>query len=417
MFNVQLRDTLVLATLAIIAPAALAQHDGHDHGKAPEKKPQSEPQKAPDAAPAKDAQEPKKPIPSTLITDPNIHPIEHLRRDAALVIPTIQSPSVRQFLFNTNWLTYMEETRAVYYNKTTRDARTPDEYNTLPEDKREGFELVNLDQKFYYHTRYGSPHAYARPLDLLCQAASADGMCFSPGKRVFDFGCGGIVQLRLLASSGMHAVGVDVDPLLKAFFSSPEDVGVVRGSDENTTGSMQVEYGSWPGDAKIKNAVGGNFDFIISKNTLKKGYIHPAKPVDERMLVKLGVSDEVFVKELFDALKPGGLIIIYNICPAQNPEKYIPWADGTSPFTKEQWEKAGFSVVAFDKEDQEGVKALATALGWNVGESPMDIEKDLFAWYTILQRPKDDAKPSSNPAAAPETKTAPKNAPTAPAKK
>jgi len=388
MLNLCVRHTFVLASLAACSGLALAQHDGHDHGKPKD----GSSQKAPDA-PAKDADQPKGPIPSTMITDPNIHPIEFLRRDAALVMPTIQSPSVRQFLFNTNWLTYMEETRAVYYNKATRDAKSPDEFSALAKEQREGFELLNLDQKFYYNTRYGSPQAYARALDLVCQAASADGMCFGPGKRVLDFGCGGIVQLRLLASSGMHAVGVDVDPLLKAFFRNPEDVGVVRGSDENVTGSVQVEYGSWPGDAKIKNAVGGNFDFIISKNTLKKGYIHPAKPVDERMLVKLGVSDEVFVKELFDGLKPGGFVIIYNICPAQNPEKYIPWADGTSPFTKAQWEKAGFSVVAFDKEDQDGVKALAKALGWNVGESPMDIEKDLFAWYTIVQRPKAEEKP------------------------
>jgi SAM-dependent methyltransferase len=389
MLSLSLRPTLVLATLAAFSAPVLAQHEGHDHGKAKD----GAAQKAPEA-PAKEADQPRQPVPSTMITDPNIHIIEHLRRDAALVMPTIQSPSVRQFLFNTNWLTYMEETRAVYYNKATRDAKTPDEFNALAKEQREGFELVNLDQKFYYHTRYGSPHAYARAFDLVCQAASADGTCFGQGKRVFDFGCGGIVQLRLLASSGMHAVGVDVDPLLKAFFRNPEDVGVVRGADENVTGSMQVEYGSWPGDAKVKNAVGGNFDFIISKNTLKKGYIHPAKPVDERMLVKLGVSDEVFIKELFGALKPGGFVIIYNICPAQNPEKYIPWADGTSPFTREQWEKAGFSVVAFDKEDQDGVKALAKALGWNVGESPMDIEKDLFAWYTIVQRPTAEKKTS-----------------------
>lgn len=388
MLSVSVRHTLFLASLAAFSGTAIAQHEGHDHVKPSG----GTTQKAPET-PAKDADQPKGPIPSTMITDPNIHPIEHLRRDAALVMPTIQSPSVRQFLFNTNWLTYMEETRAVYYNRATRDAKTPDEFDALAKEQREGFELLNLDQKFYYHTRYGSPQAYARALDLVCQAASPDGTCFGAGKRVFDFGCGGIVQLRLLASSGMHAVGVDVDPLLKAFFRNPEDVGVVRVSDENVTGSVQVEYGSWPGDAKIKNAVGGNFDVIISKNTLKRGYIHPAKPVDERMLVKLGVSDEVFIKELFDALKPGGFVIIYNICPAQNPEKYIPWADGTSPFTKAQWEKAGFSVVAFDKEDQDGVKALAKALGWNVGESPMDIEKDLFAWYTIVQRPKAEEKP------------------------
>jgi SAM-dependent methyltransferase len=372
-------------TLLGAPPAALAQHDGHDH------------------APKAPAPQASQPVPSTLMQDPGLAPAELLRRDAAMLLNTVKSSSVIQYLFSTNWLPIIEEPRLVYYNRAAKEAFSPDDFGNFAVERQKGFEAVSLDAKFYYHTRYGSPHAYARPLDLLCAAASPDGKCFKPGQRLLDFGAGGLVHLRLLATMGMHAVGVDVDPLLRAYFRNPEDVGTIAGGDENAPpGILQMEYGSWPADQAIKKSVGSNFDFIISKNTLKKGYIHPAHPVDPAKQISLGVTDEVFVQELFSALKPGGFLIVYNICPAQSAEKYIPWADGKNPFPRTLWEKTGFTIHAFDAEDQEGVKALAKALGWDVGESPMDIEKDLFAWYTIVQRP--TAEKNAAPQVAPAKK-------------
>ena len=41
-------------------------------------------------------------------------------------------------------------------------------------------------------------------------------------------------------------------------------------------------------------AVGGDYDLIISKNTLKKGYVHPERPVEPRRLLNLGVDDADF---------------------------------------------------------------------------------------------------------------------------
>lgn len=374
----------IAAALCLIAPGAT-----HALGQAqqPPASPKDDP-KQPQSVPAPtQEQAPSSPMPSTLITDPHIHTVELLRRDASMLLGSTMSPSVRQYLFSTNWLPFIEEPREVYYKRETREAATPEEFAALPKDKAEGFELVSLDSKFYYHTRYGSPHAYARPLDLLCQAMSADGLCFGPGKKVFDFGCGGVIPLRLLASMGVHAVGVDPDPLLRAYFRDPADVGPVGGSEEGVLGQLQFQSGYWPTDAAVKAAVGRDFDAIISKNTLKKGYVNPEKPVDPRTQVKLGVTDEAFVAELFDALKPGGVMVIYNICGGQSEEVYNPSADGRNPFPRALWEKAGFTVLNYDTVDNAGVRVLGKALGWDVGSEPMDMEKDLFAWYSIVKKP------------------------------
>lgn len=387
--------SIVPVACSLLVGVAMAQHE------APPKQPPAPAEKAP--APKTD-DSPSKPIPSTMVTDPNISSMELLRRDASRLMETIKSPSVRQYLFNTNYAPMVEQPRVVYYNKTTGEAFSPDDFGNISDVRRKEFTPLTLDEKFYYHTRYGSPHAYARALDLLCLAASPDGNCFGPDKRLLDFGNGGIVHLRLLAVMGMRAVGVDVDPLLRAFFREPEDSGKIVGSEENVLGFLQLEYGHWPADEALKQSIGGGFDFIISKNTLKKGYIHPEKPVDPKTQVVLGVSDEVFVGELFRTLKPGGLVMIYNICPAQSKETYIPWADGKNPFPRELWEKAGFQILNFDTEDREGVKVMAHALGWDKGESPMDLENDLFAWYTIARRPMPDEVPSPKPDAKPDAK-------------
>jgi hypothetical protein len=105
------------------------------------------------------------------------------------------------------------------------------------------------------------------------------------------------------------------------------------------------------------------------------------------MLVDLGVDDQTFVNSLAAALNPGGRLIIYNLCPAPAPadKPYIPWADGRCPFPKEMWTKAGLEVVAFDVNDDAEARRLGKALAWD--QSGMNLEHDLFAWYTIVRKP------------------------------
>jgi hypothetical protein len=135
---------------------------------------------------------------------------------------------------------------------------------------------------------------------------------------------------------------------------------------------------------------GDGFDLILAKNTLKRGYVHPERPVAPRMKMDLGLPDGEFARTLFQLLKPGGSLLIYNIAPAQAPpgKPYIPWADGRSPFDEATWRAAGFRVVAFDRDDTPAVRTMARALGWDRDEEPMDIEHDLFATWTLLQRPR-----------------------------
>jgi hypothetical protein len=106
--------------------------------------------------------------------------------------------------------------------------------------------------------------------------------------------------------------------------------------------------------------------------------------------MNLGVDDETFVRALYSSLKPGGLMIIYNICPAPSKpgEPYKHWADGKCPFPRELWKKTGFEIIAFDEVDTKFVRKMAGALGWDKGEQPMDVENDLFAEYTLVRRPK-----------------------------
>jgi hypothetical protein len=193
----------------------------------------------------------------------------------------------------------------------------------------------------------------------------------------------------MLASLGADAVGVDVDTLLPALYSRPEDTGEIHGGP-GPTGRVTLVHGQFPADEEVNRKIGEGYDLFISKNTLKNGYLHPERPADPKRLLHLGVDDEAFVRALFRILKPGGQVMIYNLYPAQAPpdKPYIPWADGRCPFPRSLWESAGFTVVAFDVNDDDAARAMAHALGWDAGEGAMDLRKDLFALYTIVEKPR-----------------------------
>ncbi|MFZ4573007.1 MAG: class I SAM-dependent methyltransferase [Phycisphaerales bacterium] len=334
-----------------------------------------------EAAPQPEA--PAKIVPTRPMTS-----MEKLRREASRLRPVVGQDGTRMMLFAASWLPVVKD-RTIMYNPTTREAMSIPEYKLAAPERQTGFAEQVLDQDFYYFTRYGSPLAYARPIDLIAALEPGVKNPFR-GKRLLDYGFGSIGHLRLLALLGADVVGVEVDPVLKALYSEPEDTGPVAaavsmGADVSD-GNLRLVYGKWPGE--VREETGGEFDLIVSKNVLKRGYIHPAQPIDERMQVKLGVSDEDFVKALHASLKPGGIVMIYNIHPKQKdlPKDYMPWADGRCPFAKELLESVGFEVVEFDKDDSEGIRPIAKALRWDEGDGAMDIQGDLFATYTLLRR-------------------------------
>jgi hypothetical protein len=183
----------------------------------------------------------------------------------------------------------------------------------------------------------------------------------------------------MLALAGMEITGVDVDPSLPKIYEGA--------AGRLGPGSIKLLDGRFPAETNLVEQAGIGYDLFLSKNTLKRGYIHPARqPASPRHRIELGVPDEVFLKAVAQMLKPQGYFVIYNFCPAHAPEDkpYIPWADGECPFTKQQLELAGFEVLAFDVVDDKAARELAKALGWDA--QGMQLESDLFAWYTIAKR-------------------------------
>jgi hypothetical protein len=315
---------------------------------------------------------------------PDTSVVGEIRTQAKNLQPLVTTKLAKDFLDATSTLKNMAP-RVVLHDSARTRYWTDAEAQSLPDTTRARLVTRNLDEGFYYQTRYGTPLAYVRALELLSKAGFTD----VAGRKIADYGYGTIGHLRLLGAMGADAIGIDVDQLLAKLYSHPGDQGVVAAKG-GKPGRVTLVHGSFPGDTSIARQVGSGLDLFLSKNTLKNGYIHPAEPVNPRMLVHLGVSDTTYVRTLAAIVKPGGYAMIYNLAPAPSPpgQPYKPWADGRCPFPRALWESAGFKVIEFDRDDSPAARAMGHALAWDQGESPMDLEKDLFATYTLVQKPK-----------------------------
>lgn len=317
-----------------------------------------------------------------------------LASEAALLQPVAQSDLTRRFLGATNALPKIAP-RSAYVNEITREYFSATARAALPDARKTALSEVQLDEYRYYFTKYGSPLAYLRALEF----ANDKNLIDVAGKRILDFGYGSIGHLRLLASLGAQVTGIDPDSYLAALYSDAADQGAVALAanasrrSRGSPGSITLVKGYWPRDAKIVEQAGRGYDLILSKNTLKRGYVKPERKVDDkRQLVDLGVSDQVFLTTIFNTLAPGGKLVIYNLHPkpASPKEKYKPFADGRSPFSREQYEKAGLNVVAFDSEDHIAARKIGRLLKWDQnekGETIDDLDSNLFALVTVVTRP------------------------------
>ncbi len=310
--------------------------------------------------------------------------VKEMKADAAKLRPLVETELARTYLAATKHLP-SQQPRVIYRDREHNLAYNEAEAAKLSEDKRNALEKKTYDEFTYYYTGFGSPLIYARPIDLL----GRQGVSNLQGLRVLDFGYGMVGQLRLLASCGADVTGVDVHPVFRALYSHPADQGGIADAPD-IRGRITLAHGHFPGDDDVRRTIGDGYDVFLSKNVLKRSYIHPERDVDERFQIKLGVSDEAFVKAMYDVLRPGGLALIYNIAPAQNPpdKPYLAHADGRCPFEKSLIERIGFEIIAFDRSDDEAIHNVWIALGYDKGQTREQLAKDLFAHYTLLRKPK-----------------------------
>ena len=312
--------------------------------------------------------------------------VQKLVAEAALLAPLVSSSLAKRFLAATDYLPNTGA-RAIFKQATPLKYFSQAAANEQTAEARAKLTKSDIDEYRYYYTKYGSPLAYVRALDLVAARGSSE----VAGRRILDFGYGSIGHLRLLASLGANVTGIDPDSYLAAIYAEPGDQGRMRGVS-GREGNITLAHGYYPKNPTIVAQVGRGYDLILSKNTLKRGYIKPERKVPKEQLVDLGVSDEVFLKTLMDAMNPSAILMIYNLAPAQAAagKAYLPHADARSPFTREQFVKAGFNVVALDVPDHDFVRRMGGALGWDKnekGEVTQDLNTNLFALYTMVEKP------------------------------
>lgn len=289
--------------------------------------------------------------------------LSELRRLAANMEPSLESPWVKQWLRSVRQLKPVKPS-TWYCNRGNQSCVTKD-----PSDPSWSPRVA--DDEFVY-ARVTDPLGYARPLDLLAATG------FNPkGKKVLDFGYGNLGQLLMLAELGAEVHGVEVDALLPAATKSL--VGKVGGK-----GALVLHHGYFPSDVKLVKELGRGFDLFLSKNTLKRGYVHPAEPRDAKGQIDLGFEDRKVLEIILGLLKPGGHFFIYNLAPAQ-AGLYKPMADARCPWPRELLEGAGFEVLAYDADDSPKARRMGHLLEWDADGD--DLEQNLFATYTLLRRP------------------------------
>jgi hypothetical protein len=287
--------------------------------------------------------------------------LPEFKRLAVKLEPMLETPWVKE------WLRGVNEFKTV---KPSTWFCTKDKQTCVAKDPKDAAFTARLVDDEYVYARITEPLGYGRPLDVLGAAG------FDPkGKKVLDFGYGNIGQLLMLARLGVEVHGVEIDSLIPLATKGLLPKKVV------------LHHGFFASDAKLVKELGQGFDLFISKNTLKRGYVHPAEPKDAKGQIDLGLDDQKVLELVFGMLKPGGYFYIYNLAPAQ-AVPYLPMADGRCPWSREVLSAAGFEVIAYDADDSTKARQMGFLLEWDKTDSlPEDLSKSLFATWTLLRRP------------------------------
>lgn len=223
----------------------------------------------------------------------------------------------------------------------------------LPAEHRSLLLSREFGEQVYYDGRYGSGLSYWPLVEALARA----GVSSLAGLRVLDIGYGTILPLRLMACLGARVTGIDTDTFPIAMYGEPGDTGAIRATKAVTNPSRvggSVEL--------VRGKVGVEWtppecDVVVSRNTLKNGYVHPAG--EEEPSVGLGMDDGAFLDVLRGALARGGFLVIYNTFDAAEPG---PGSDGRCPFARERFAAAGFEVVVLDEPDDASQERYADVM-------------------------------------------------------
>ena len=281
--------------------------------------------------------------------------VARLQRLARALQAAVKSDLATDFLNATSALPWIQP-RKLYQDPESKELYPSSQIASISAERRWKLVSRSFDEHDCYEGRYGMPLSYAVFVDAL----SDFGVRSLSGKRVLDLGFASILPLRLMACLGASVTGIDTDKLPYALYDFDGDTGpirTVRGRtiDRSHDGSVTLKKGRLGVDWTPQPAA---FDFILSRNTLKQGYVHPRPEHALEPNVKLKLTDEAFLGTVRGALANGGLFAIYNTF---DPTDNGPGADGRCPFTREQLTSAGFEVVAHDQSDEQRSLAFVAA--------------------------------------------------------
>lgn len=281
---------------------------------------------------------------------------------------------------------------------------TEREIAVYPKATRASFVSETVDEEGYYYGPLGSPLFYMRILDIVSENVRAN----LPGRRILEWNYSSIGPLKLLALQGAHTVGISPSSRLRALYSFPGDQGELPVIDREVRGRVTLLTGSFPAEPAARAAVGGDYDVIIARNLLTRGYIHPSAADDTTLpgaraalapALDLGMSDEEFLRHLFATLKSGGRLIVYNLCapPPPSTSAYDPHTDCRNPFPQALWQAMGFRVRDYDRSDTAALRELVRALSPGPLITPPAIPAriaparlnpaEVYATYTLVERP------------------------------
>lgn len=281
--------------------------------------------------------------------------VARLQRLARALQTAVNSDLATDFLNATSALPWIQP-RKLYQDPESKELYPSSQIASISAERRWKLVSRSFDEHDCYEGRYGMPLSYVVLLDAL----SDFGVRSLSGKRVLDLGFASILPLRLMACLGASVIGLETDKLVAALYAFDGDTGpvrTVRGRtiDRSHQGSIAIKRGrlgvDWTPDP-------GSFDFVLSRNTLKQGYVHPRPEHAHEPNVKLKLTDEAFLKSVRAALAGGGLFAIYNTFDSADSG---PGADGRCPFTREQLTSARFEVIAHDQSDDQRALALFAA--------------------------------------------------------